>query len=359
LKISWLAEEGRIVEQGEPVVRFDETDAQISLEQSQKQFSSYDHQIDSTQEKARSRMEILEMDQAAAGKELVFAESQIRRDEDIFSLWEIQESLMSAALARFKKDTLESRTKLQGKLNQSDLQILNIEQGKAQAEMNLAKETLSALVVSAPVKGVLIHQRIRLNVLEVGTVVWPGQPLGDVASMDQFRGVMQVAERDISRIAPGQKVNVVLEGFPHLKLGGIIERVARVAKQIGRGDPKKYFECELILREVRPGLMRSLKPGMAFRAEVQAGQWPNAAVLPKSAVIRKASSWTVFVEEEDGYEEKQVEVAASDHGFYVVEGLEDGQVVCLRHPSERRQLVLPDFSAPAASTQRPRFVIFE
>ncbi|HUV13812.1 MAG TPA: efflux RND transporter periplasmic adaptor subunit, partial [Acidobacteriota bacterium] len=356
LKISWLVEEGLIVQAGQVVVRFDDSDAQLSLEENQNEFDTFRYQIQQNEDNSEGEMLSLEMDQEAAENELMYSRGQIRRDEDIFSRWEIQESLMSAALAEFKKGNLETKVELQSGLSSSDLKILGIEKSKVEAEIELANERLSSLSVIAPIDGVLIYERFRSERLEVGAEVWPGQPLAKIAKMNQFRGIIQVSEKNITGLESRSSAEVRLTAFPEMALTGKVKQIARIAEQLDREDPRKYFECDLLL-DASVDLMTDLKPGMKFRAEIVIGDWEEAFLLPKSAVFRRDSTWFVFVKSGEEYIEKEVQVLASDHGFYLLEGLEEGKQVCLQHPFEDEKLVLPDFNAPPAAVRRQRFVM--
>ena len=357
LKIAWRVEEGQIVAAGEPVVRFDPTDALLSLEQSQNKFASFDHRIDKAQLEAQSQQQLLEMDLRAAGLQLDYAKSQIRQDEEIFSRWKIQESIVSAALARYRTDTLRRKEELQQSLSQADLRILEVEQKAAQSQIDLAQGTLSALEAKSPMGGAVLYLPFNYHLFRVQNEVWPGQPLMEIASLNQFQGRMHVVERDIAGVEENKKVRVRLEAFPAKTFEGRIEQVDRVANQIHREDPRKYFGCRISL-DVPLEIMERLKPGMKFTGEIERAMRKDVFVLPKSAVMSQDDEFLVFVKRGSEYSEQKVKILDSDHGFYTIEGPAEDDEVCLRHPYETEQLHLPDFNAPAAPTQGRRFMIF-
>jgi HlyD family secretion protein len=357
LKIARLVDEGTIVRAGQIVVQFDPTDAELTLEQSSNQVSSYGFRIEKTEEDARGELSVLEMERFAAEMERGFAEGQIRRDEQIFSRWEIQESLMSAALAEFRRATVEEKLDLRSSVSTSDLKILDIERGKAELEMGLARETLEALSLTAPDTGVVVYMRRGMSPLEVGNEVWPGQPLLEVASLDRFRARLRVPETEVVGLRPGLAVSVVLDAFPDRVFEGRLMQVARIAQQIHQNDPRKYFECDVLL-EVSVDEIEMLRPGMSVRAEVELDRLDEVFVLPKSALRRTDEGWSVFLSQAGDYVERPVDILGSDHGFHLVAGLEEGDLVCLRHPFEKEHLVLPDFSAPSAPVRTQRFVVF-
>jgi multidrug efflux pump subunit AcrA (membrane-fusion protein) len=357
LTIGWLVEEGSLVKKGDVVVQFDESEAQLALEQSDTEFSSYRYRIEQTEENAKGEMEVLVLEQEAAEAELTFATQQIRKDESIFSRWEIQESLMSAALAEFRKETTSEKGLLRADVTDSDLKILDIDKRKAEIEIEEAQDTLNKMVLSAPGDGVVIYKRYGVTNLEVGGTVYPGMTIMEIASMNQFRAIVQVLEKDVSGVKAEKPVKMKLDAFSDMQFSGVVEKVARVAKQRDREDPRKYFECDVLL-DVPIEMMTRLKPGMRVVAEIEVHQTEGGMILPKSAVIKQDNAFVVYVREKDDYREHPVKILASDHGFYEIDGIDEGAEVCLQHPFEDRQLVLPDFSAPRAPTQSQRYVIY-
>jgi hypothetical protein len=357
LKIAWMADEGSIVHPADVVVRFDNTDALLSTEQNNNTLTSYGHRITKAEEDSRSQTQVLGIERHQADLELNFAENQVRPDETIFSRWQIQEAIMSAALARYKTGNVENKRQLNQNLSQADLRILNIDSQKAQAEMKLAQQTLSSLECKAPGEGVVLYRRFGFFQLQAGSDAWPGQPVLDIANLRQFKGKLQVVESDVAGVEKGKKVEVTLNAIPGRVFAGTIQQVATAAQQLARRDPRKYFGCEVVL-DVPLELMQQLKPGMRLTGKILAGQRTSALVVPKSAVFKKESEFVVFVKHADKYNEQKVKILDTDHGFHVIDGAREGDEVCLRHPYEKQKLHLPDFSAPSAATQNRRFVVF-
>ena len=356
LKVAWLADEGQIVGKGDTVVVFDQTDAMLTLKQSHTTLDTQNHLIEKQEMEARSRIEALERDLESTDLELEYTRDQIRKDEEIFSRWEIQESIMSAALARFKKGHLNRKGEVEEGLSEADLRLLQVDRKMAETEMKLARETLSSLEAKASIGGVVLYMR-SWSVLEVGSEVWPSQPLMEIADMDRFRGRLFVPENQIRGVQMGRKVQVRLDAMPGKVLSGEIDTVDKIARQLHPRDPRKFFLCEARL-DVSPDTLEKLNPGMRFSAEIELGEQSDAIVIPKSAVIKKDSEFVVFVREGGEYLEKKIEIVDSDFGFHLVQGVAAGTRICLRNPREDQSLQLPDFSSPTASTQRRRYVPF-
>ena len=358
LKIAWMREEGSLVEPGEVLVRFDSSEAQIALEENQNQVSTLGQRIDKTTTDSNTEMRILEVDRESADLEFEFTRSQVRREEDIFSRWEIQESLMSAALAEYKQMSVGERASLRGQLTAADLEILGIEKKQASTEVELAEEALSSLELAGPVGGVLFYKRHGWSEVEVGNDVWPGQVLMEVADLNQFRARLEIPESDISGVSVGSPVQVTVNAMPEEPFEGRVATLAVTSRQISRKDPRKYFECRIDL-EVPSEMLNSLKPGMRVRGQIETEVSERALVLPKSAVFKEEEQFVVFTEEDGSYQRNKVEILGGDHGFYVVDGLEAGQLACLRHPFDRNRLHLPDFNAPSTASRGRRFTIMK
>ena len=134
MRIAWLAPEGNVVARGETLVRFDETDARLSLEQGQNQLETQSHRIENSTVRQTGEIRQLEMEQQSADLERSYSESQIRKDETIFSRWEIRESLMDANLAESRLAFLSNREGLQEELGESQLRELTAEKNQRGGE---------------------------------------------------------------------------------------------------------------------------------------------------------------------------------------------------------------------------------
>ncbi len=357
LKIAWLVEEGKVVAQGDLLVRFDNTDAQLALEMNEVEVSSLDFQLEKTDAERRGTLTGLEKDRASAVLEYDYARNQIRKDGEIFSRWEIEESASSAELARSRMDHVGEQVQLQETLSEAQKEILAIERGTKQEQVNLARSTLSSLEVLAPVDGVVLYKRVWRK-LEVGAEVWPEQPLMEIATQNRLQGELHVVETAVAGVAAGKPVRVRLPAIPGRVFEGEVTSVAQVADQIAKEDPRRYFLCQVSI-EIPEKVMPLLKPGMRMEGEIVAHEFESAVVVPRSAVFKEEGGFRVFVAAGQQYQPRGVEILAADHGFYVISGAREGEEICARHPFEKEMLHLPDFSAPAGPAgTRSRIVVF-
>ena len=356
LKVAWVAEEGILVSAGALLLRFDNTDAILTLQENQNTVLTYDSRIKKSRLDQDGEILALLRDREAADLEVFFAQNQVRKDDEIFTQWEIQESLMSAALAQYKQLSISQKSEIRSELSEADRSILLIEQGSAQSEVEKAQRRLSSLELRAPTAGVLLYRRRGFATLEIGTEVWSGQDVLEIADMDRFQSEIWIVEADISGVEVGKPVAVTLDAFPSQIFPGQVEWVSRIAEQRSRRDPRRYLTCTVSL-QVPPEVMSRLKPGMRLDGEIQVEHREQAFVLPKSAVFKEENQFMVFLKEGEEFKENPIRIVDSDHGFYVIEGVEAGHEVSLRNPFRRQDLHLPDFSGPTTANQNRRFII--
>jgi hypothetical protein len=89
--------------------------------------------------------------------------------------------------------------------------------------------------------------------------------LFEIAPLDAYRVMLEVDERDIRELSPGQSGWLALVGFPGERLPFEIERITPIATTT---DGRNYFSVEAQLVE-HPNLVR---PGMKGIGKIDIGQ---------------------------------------------------------------------------------------
>lgn len=128
------------------------------------------------------------------------------------------------------------------------------------AKINLIREQIDLAQVRAPIAGIV--SRGDLEAL-VGARVEPTQPLFEIVTESQVL-IIQVDERDIDRVRPGQEGTVALKALPGRKLPVRVLRVNPTAEPV-RGANVYLAEAELL--EPTPWA----RPGMTGTARLRDG----------------------------------------------------------------------------------------
>jgi multidrug efflux pump subunit AcrA (membrane-fusion protein) len=346
LKLSWLIPEGSYVQPGDPVIRFDSTDAKLSLENQENTLEENQQRTQITTLKQSTDDKVLGMDRTTAEMDYEYAVTVMPQDETIFSKWDIITAQADVNYSKERIEFLKNKVKTQQRIARSDQQILAIARNKAQSEISLIKSTLDSLELRTPVAGLVLYRRDRRQEPQIGNDSFPGQVLVEVINLDILQARIYVLERDGGSLAKNQPVVIKMDAVPDKKYHGTISSVSSVASSLERNSPLRYFTCDVAITDAGRDLKR-IRPGMNLQADVVLENYGSCFVVPSSAVNyrEKEKDSLVYVRKGDKFVSKPVQTGISAHGEAVIlSGVEEGDLIALRNPFETRKLYLPDFS---------------
>ena len=346
LKIAWLKPEGSFVSVGDPVIRFDSTDAQLSLEKQQNTLDANQENTKITTWKQGTDDKVLALDRKDAEEDYQYAVTVMPQDETIFSKWDIITAQADVHYDKERIDFLKSKEKTQGRMSRSDQQILAIERNRAQSEVSLIKQTLNSLELQAPVAGLVLYHRDRRQDPQIGDQSSPGQVVIEIINLDVLQARIYVLERDGGNLAKDMPVVIKLDAITDKEYHGTIRSVSSVAASLERNSPLRYFTCDVSISDAGKDLKR-IRPGMNLRGDVVLQNYESCFVVPTGAVNARAKERDslVYVKKGDRFEPRQVKTGLSSHGEAVIlSGVADGDLIALTNPFETRKLYLPDFS---------------
>jgi len=140
--------------------------------------------------------------------------------------------------------------------------ILQAQLQRAAAQLELTEEYLARTSVIAPLSGIVIKGDLSQS---LGVPVERGQSLFEVAPLDSYRVMLEVDEREIGVLQPGQTGRLALAGFPGQRLSFVVDRITPVSTT---EDGRNFFTVEGRLQET-PELLR---PGMQGVGKIDTGQ---------------------------------------------------------------------------------------
>ncbi len=146
-----------------------------------------------------------------------------------------------------------------------------------------------------------------------------GEDMFDVADLSTVWIYLDVYERDIRFVAPGQPVQITTEAYPHEKFSGKVMFI----------DPVVNPETRTIrVRTEFPNRQLKLKPNMYATALIAVPK-ADALVVPSTAVMSTGKRTVVWVEvKENNFEPRDVAVGASRDGHTaILSGLQEGDHV--------------------------------
>jgi len=141
--------------------------------------------------------------------------------------------------------------------------------------------------VTSPVRGIVgsvyLDKGARVSPPDPGPGM--GTPILRIVNMDQVKVVVNVIERDFSKIKLNQKARISVEAYPDEAFAG---KIALISPTIDRTT--RTASVEIII----PNRDHRLKPGMFAQVDIIIRQKNDAILIPTYAVIEQSEMRKVF-----------------------------------------------------------------
>jgi membrane fusion protein (multidrug efflux system) len=185
----------------------------------------------------------------------------------------------------------------------------------AEANLALAKARFAKTRITAPFDGMIGARRV-----SVGAFLRTGQPIAELANLDDIRVSFSAPEGFLARLSRGAEVTVSTPVHPGHQVKGTviaIEPVLDAGTRNGR----------VVARVPNPG--RKLLPGMSANVSAVLSERPNAITIPNEAVFANGNQSFVFVVKTDSTVARAAVTLGSQLAdvVEVLQGLEPGTPV--------------------------------
>lgn len=226
-----------------------------------------------------------------------------------------------------------------GLISVGDFEKLQFDLEALEASFNLASLELNYTQIRAPIKGVISERFVKL-----GNTIKTGDPVFRVTSLDPLVAYVYIPEREFRRISAGQPVQITIDALDGPPLLATVTRVSPIV------DPDTgTFKTTIEIRNIG----QRIKPGMFGRVNIIYDSHKNVLQIPRSALIERADSISVFVVEDDVAIRKQVQIGYSSAGMIeITAGLEDGEnVITIGHIGLKDESKVIVINAPAEDSE--------
>ncbi len=228
-----------------------------------------------------------------------------------------QASLKQAQIAaRDAEKTFERFKALQkeGAVAASEYDRIEKNHVTASSLLEQANINIEQCRVASPIAGV-VNDRF----VEAGEYVRPGTPLFQVVDHATVKVVIQIPEKDIYSIKPGDTIAFGVQPLPKRRFAG---RVVFVAAQAdGRNNA---FRAELAVDNTDG----TLRPGMIAQVEFHRGICTNMVSLPMSAVLPSKGDHIVYLVKDGHAVRRKVQLEhITRKRALISQGLEEGDLV--------------------------------
>lgn len=230
-----------------------------------------------------------------------------------------------ADLDMTRADAAAKAAELAGRIADAQAQVASLERS-----VDYAKREIANRVVSANAAGVVIYRKFgrhRDERIDVGTRVWPGAGVLDVADLSRMKVRSQLAERYIRYLAPGATVKVAIDGPPGPELAAKVTWIDRWARDRSADLAKADREKEglsgvkvFALEAAVDGSDQRARPGARCRLDIPLLDIPDALIVPRAALYGAGAERFVLRARGRQIQRVPVEVLAEGEGEAAVQG---------------------------------------
>ena len=200
--------------------------------------------------------------------DLSFAKTNLDRNKSLFDRSLLPRQSLDDAEARYQAG--------QAQLDLAQAQLAQASSRREELRINLGNTT-----VNSPVTGFVAKRLV-----DPGAFVTQNVTLLSVVDISIVRLIVNLVERDLSKVSVGAGAAVTVDAYPGENFTG---RVARVAPVLDPATRTAEMEVEI------PNASGRLKPGMYARVRLISAKKENALVVPKAALVTSQDRRGVFM----------------------------------------------------------------
>jgi len=297
-------EMGSYVRRGQTIVRLDDVDSKLRVEQSQAQLDQAKASLRQAEEKVGIRPgqsfdlnKLPEVSNARVALEL--AEKNFRRSEKLIESGDISRSVYDQQKAQRDqlKEQYEAALSL-ARQNYAAVMTARANVANAVSQLNLARRNLSYSNVYSPIDGFVSDRPA-----DLGEYVSTTSKVATVVRINPLRLRIDIPEQAIPAVSVGQSVSVTTSAWPDRNFSG---RIARISPNVTPTSRALTVEAEV---ENGSGM---LKPGQFATVRILEPKAAPATLVPGRAVRTESGVSRVFVIKDGKAQERLVQLGQTE-----------------------------------------------
>jgi multidrug efflux pump subunit AcrA (membrane-fusion protein) len=295
---------GSYVQQGAMLVKLDDRDSRIRLEQAQAQVAQAQANVRQAEARIGLRAgqnfdpnNVAEVRSARVALDL--AEKNLRRFEKLIESGDVSRSAYDQQKAQ--RDQLQQQYEAQltlARQNFAAVQTARSAVDAAQTQILSARKAINDAVVVAPLSGFVSDRPA-----DVGEYVTTSSKVATLVRTNPLRMKIDIPEQAISEIKVGQSVSLTVSAYPDRTFNG---RVARVSPSVTATSRTLSVEAEVENGD------NTLKPGQFATVRILLPQSEPAVLIPARAVRTEAGTSRVFVIKDGRAQQRLVQLGQAE-----------------------------------------------
>ena len=339
LQIVELAANGSKVAAGDPVITFDPTVQQRTLETKRSELKQAEAEIDRTEAEERRRVASARSELDEARKALARAQLELQGNE-LRPRLEAEKFVIAVADAEANVRELEQKIEGETIAALADVAIARQKRDKALFDVQETERILASLQVRAPAAGsISLLSNFRAGgpgrpapEFRRGDRAWFGAPIAELPDLTTVQMTARVDEADRGRVQAGSGVRVRVDAVPDRELSGTLKDISVVAKpDFTTWPPVRNFDVVVALSDSDP----RLRSGMSASARVELDRLADVLVVPTGAVFQRGAATVVYVVDRGSTERRPVTVLRRGRDqIAIASGVREDERVSLKEPEQ-------------------------
>ena len=303
---------GSYVRRGQMLVRLDDVDSKLRVQQAQAQLDQAKAALRQAEEKIGVRPgKNFDVDRvpevANARVALEFAEKNLRRAEKLIESGDVSRSTYDQQKAQRDqlKEVYEASLSL-ARQNFAAVATARANVANAETQLGLARRNLSYALVFSPIDGYVAERNA-----DLGEYVSPTSKVATIVRINPLRIRIDVPEQAIPEVNVGQSVSVTTSAWPDKNFSG---RIARISPSVSANSRTLTVEAEI---ENSSGV---LKPGQFASVRILQSRSQPTVLVPTRAVRTESGVSRVFVIKDGHAQQRLVQLGQTESDLVEVKG---------------------------------------
>ncbi len=338
LRIAWMAPASDLIEQGQPIIRFDSSTAERDLIQRR-----------SAADRARANLDraIVEANAAAEHDERDLLDARLRvahaelgtADSEFVARLEAERGRIDLRVAQQNLRQLEAEVAQRKVSRESQNASLRRQLDAAEAWVETIESRIARMEVRAPLSGYAIYSPNRSSLgsqlgggaqqpYRVGDQVSGGMNLATIPDLSSLLIDVAVEEIDRGRMQVGDEVIVRVDALPDVSVQTRLTGISPMA-EMSLDSRGRSFHAYAALGDA---IDQRVRPGMNGSMDIVIERIPDAIIVPARALFTRGGKPTVYLVDPGGFRPTEVEILARNPDAIAVRGVAAGARVTLVDP---------------------------
>ena len=312
-----VVEEGAHVRRGDVIVRLGNSNLDLEIlnaesELAEKQNMLRNTQITMEQDRLNNQNEAAQLAMEVQARKRAYGQHTALQQEQLNSRDEYLKAKEDYELAVKKNALVQQKMQKDAQLRRAQVDQMNDNLSSMMRNVQLVRQRKERLNVRSQIDGEVGQLDI-----ELGQSISPGQKIGVINDLSDYKVEARVDEHYIDRVHRGLTATFDQNGRRYRLT------VRKVYPEVRDGR----FKIDFVFAGARPA---SIRTGQTYYVDLQLGQAKQAVLIPKGTFYSVTGGSWIFVLDKDGRKayRRNIRIGRQNPEYYeVLEGLEPGERV--------------------------------